>query len=1389
MTPQYFGDAKTHMLQVDAVTLVFQQFTVLESNLDYTINRFCGAMGTDPWSKGVWQKHFEQNMIIVCTAEVLKQCLFHSFLRMDQINLLVFDEAHHAKLNHPYAEIIRDHYVTEPDLAKRPRIFGMTASPVDANVDLTQAAEQLEMLLHSKIATTSSGSIGRHINHAEESTIRYHRLENEFETEFYQEMWGRFGSLAVLKRAFSTAKAVSKGLGAWASDMVWQIEMREEHAKKIQMKIERIQFAVQSNATTSQAVAMLDAETALLRDAVEFVSAHKLQAPTPDEGHLSSKVLTLYQKLAEYFSTPSSTRCLVFVTERMHARLLMKIFEQLKIPHLRPGTLTGRGKKDLSHMPMSLRQQVLTLSRFRDGEVNCLFATSIAEEGLDIPACNLVIRFDLYRTVIQYIQSKGRARHRNSKFINMCEAGNGLHEQTVRDAVHGADKVRHFCRNQSGDRLIRPQHLEDDVEAELLRDFIENRGPRYVDPRTGATLNYNTALTVLAYFVSMLPDVQNGTLLQPMYTLSADSGGYICDVVLPAAAPIRSAIGQVHGRKALAKRSAAFELCMLLLKGRFLDENLMPIYKKRLPALRNALLALNPHKSNSYKMRLKPAIWAQDRGSLPQMLYATVIDVDNGVGRPHDPLVLLTRAPLPTLPTFPLFLNSGTITQVRTVPLQRGFSVTTEELEQLTSTSLAVFADIFSKTFERKVENMSYWLAPLHVKTWEAGDQHDAHSLIDWNATFSVHRLQDSEYRWKWRKGHTTDDDLRGQFFIDPWDGGRRAFTVGVNRSLKPLDPVPEDCVTRKKHADTILAYSVSLWKKSRTRSEWMTDQPVVEAQQVLHRRNLLAPPEKTEEQMVSRAVLCPEPMLISALPTRFIAMCLVLPAIIHRIQDYLIALETCDLVGVDLSPVLALEALTKDSDNTGNHEEDQINFRSGMGNNYERLEFLGDCFLKMATTIAVFVVKPNNDEFFYHCERMGMLCNKNLFNTATQQLNLHEFVRSQAFSRRNWYPEGLLLLKGKGQGKAPNENHTHQLGDKTVADACEALIGAAFLQHDERGQFHAENWENAIKAVTKFVSHKTHSMTKWSDYFDAYEVPDYQTAHPTAVQRDLAAKVQSVNPYVFQHPTVLASAFNHPSCPPTWSRGLPSYQRLEFLGDALLEIAVVSYLFYKYPDKDPQWLTEHKMALVSNKFLGALCIELGFHRHLRHNLPETNGQITEFSEEIRDAKEKAKGSVDYWTFVKSPPKCLPDIVEAYLGAMFIDSDFNYQPMYDFFDLHILPFFIDMSIYDTFANHHPTTHLHTILSVNLGCRDYSLMSEEMPPAHPGAPSKVMAAVMIHSRVCVHAIAASSRYAKIAASKKAITLVDGLAPFEYKEKFHCDCKGAVEGEEADIGTAV
>lgn len=122
-------------------------------------------------------------------------------------------------------------------------------------------------------------------------------------------------------------------------------------------------------------------------------------------------------------------------------------------------------------------------------------------------------------------------------------------------------------------------------------------------------------------------------------------------------------------------------------------------------------------------------------------------------------------------------------------------------------------------------------------------------------------------------------------------------------------------------------------------------------------------------------------------------------PGNITRLESYLIALEAFELLGLTVKPGLALEALTKSTDHREEHRMEQLLVERSMGKNYERLEFLGDCFLKMTTSISVFTKYPNDNEFEYHVSRMVMICNKNLLKTALE-VELYKYIRSASFSR-----------------------------------------------------------------------------------------------------------------------------------------------------------------------------------------------------------------------------------------------------------------------------------------------------------------------------------------------------------------------------------------------------
>ncbi|PWO24465.1 PTC1, Serinethreonine protein phosphatase [Pyrenophora tritici-repentis] len=1397
------GDApKMAFFLVDSVNLVFQQSNVLRCGLDQNVEGICGSMGASLWSRKTWQTYFDTNMVVVCTAEVLVQCMMHSFITMSQINLLIFDEAHHAKSNHPYARLMKDYYTHELDLSKRPRIFGMTASPVDTkglSADhIKQAASDLEKLLYAKIATTTESTLASNsISRPDEEVAVYTRLQDEFETPLHQKIKAKFGDLPSFKKFFVASKHHGVELGRWASDMYWSFAFADEQSRKFQER-ERLKH---NRANVDDDVQKWDAKLKRLQEAAEFVQQFDFAKCTLSDKDVSSKVLKLHYWLHRYYERSDEARCIVFVEQRQTARLLQLIFASLGGSNLRCSVLVGVNNR-ISEQNISLRNQILTVAKFRRGELNCLFATSVAEEGLDIPQCNLVVRFDLYRTMIAYVQSRGRARHRNSKYLHMLEDGNHDHRERIMDVKQDEQVMRNFCRDLPQDRQIN----EFDKDGTDLLTFEDKLFPTFVT-KPGAKLSYRSSLSILNHFVATLPGPDRQTMLQPTYVISSEvqrnvldpqRRGFVCEVILPEYSPVTSIIGDVQGKKTIAKCSAAFKTCLQLYKKGYLDDNLLPTTFRSLPAGRNALLALSEKKKGMYSMLIKPNFWKLGRGTVPTHLYVTVVDLDSGLDRPHQPLGLLTRHPFPQLPNFPIYLTDGRPSNIVSQPSDTPLPLSETMLDVLTEFTLRIYQDIYNKEYEKDVQKMSYWVVPV-VSSQMASLPFvtTINQILDMDQISRVY----SKPTWKWTID-TKPEDLIDQYFVDPMNGGRRYYVNRLAPHLKPQDPVPKG-IPRQNHKfmDSILDYSDSKWLKTRDISKWNPSQPVLEVEKIPFRRNHLARVEDKEKGELDdlKTYVCPEPLLISNLATPFVVMCYVLPAIIHRFESYLIALDACGVLDLKVSPALALEALTKDSENSEEHGEEKINFKSGMGPNYERLEFLGDCFLKMATSLSVFVQQPDENEFEFHVRRMEMLCNKNLLETAIgkkkvtsvdgteRDIKLYNYIRTDSFSRRTWYPDGMKLLRGKGVNKSEDDwlKLTHNLGDKSIADVCEAFIGAAFQEHYKGGRWNAADWDETVKAVKLFANSPDHEMSKWTDYYAAYQMPKYQIADATAAMLDMACKIEAKHPYHFKYPRLLRSAFAHPSYPYIYEN-IPNYQRLEFLGDSLLDMAFITHLYYKYPDKDPQWLTEHKTPMVSNKFLGAVCVKLGWHVYIKQNTAILTSQIRDYVLEAQEAEREASSAVDYWVTISEPPKCLADVIEAYTAAIFVDAEFDFSVVQDFFNMHLKPFFEDMTLeaYENFASNHPTTRLSRILSINFGCNDWRMGALEMETLIPGKGKAIAAMIMIHGKVHFYSLGQSGRYARVRVSHAALEKLDGLPPFEFRKKYGCYC--AEHGDEMAKG---
>ncbi|KAI8660242.1 Dicer-like protein 1 [Fusarium keratoplasticum] len=1364
---------KVAFFLVEKVALCYQQYAVLNCNLgEHPITKFWGNMKGMVKKKQYWDQQFSENMVVVCTAQILVDCLLDGFIKMSQINLLIFDEAHHAKKDHAYARIMRNHYIRYQ--GERPRILGMTASPVDSQTkDVKAAALELETFLCSEIATVSNEVLMEAMCQQKqvEERVNYESLEfpEDAKTQLWDLIWAQVLRNSQFKVSLEFTKEAASTLGSWCADRYWILLLTDNETKRLVARTDR-DFS--RDFATNQA----DHATEAVRRVRDIVKKRELPPIEPSSPELSPKMKKLHEILLHAFTRDGTKRCIVFVEKRHTAWLLSDLYQQqgMRIPGMVAYYMIGSQSASSTHSNMSHRDQVVTLQKFKRGSINCLFATTVAEEGIDVPDCDLVIRFDLYNSVIQYLQSKGRARQSNSRYITMLEEGNMGQLRSLKQAERDSTALQKFCLSLPADRK-----LEDDVVDAVQDELLVQKV--YEIPSTGARLTFAHSMEVLSkYAASITPGISS----KVEFTVTKLGPKFIADVILPDASPLKAMSGFPQRSKLLAKYSASFEACVKLIKDKHIDGHLQPTLSKTIPRMRNARLAVSSNKKAEYPMRLRPDVW-KSLGDCKE-LFATVITLDNPGALGEDllsrPLMLLSRKKLPELPGVPLFFGNGRSSVAKLTVSEEPLKLAAEEIDSLTRFTLKVFSDVFSKEYDANADQLPYFLAPCK-------DGHSSVSqAVDWSI---VEATKNDSLPWE----NAPKEFFVNKFVTDPYDGGRKLVIKGIDESKRPSDPTPKGVPESRSRSyrqvePTIKEYSNSLYYNTRLKVKWREDQPVVKAQLLSLRRNYLDE-FQVDEEVNNDCFVILEPLRVSPIPLDVAFMVMAFPAIIHRIDSALITLDACAMLDLPIPPVLALEAMTKDSDNSGEHDEEQVNFQPGMGNNYERLEFLGDSFLKMATTISLFTLIPESDECGYHVERMILICNQNLFNNAVDR-KLHEYIRSKAFDRRTWYPD--LPLK---KGKAPKTEMRHNLADKSIADVCEALIGAAYLSGK------GGSMDLAVKAVTRMVKSKNHKMEKFEDYFAAFKIPAWQQADANVNQRRLVDCVADAVGYRFKWPALLRSAFKHPSWP---YDSVPNYQRLEFLGDALLDMAIVDNLFQRFPQADPQWLTEHKMAMASNQFLGCLCVKLDLHKHLTSTTSSLIGQISSYASELElaeeDARQEAKANKtamrkDFWLRASAPPKAFADVMEALVGAMFVDANYDYTVVRNFFTRFIEPYFEDMALYDSFANKHPVTYLSKKMQQDLGCTNWRVSAENVPcGVEEGiaalTESDVVAVFMVHQKVIANATAKSGRYAKIAVAKRALAMLDEHeGDFEtMKRALGCDCKpGAVQDDVNDHGTAI
>ncbi|ROW03951.1 hypothetical protein VSDG_00803 [Cytospora chrysosperma] len=581
--------------------LCFQQFGVIKSQIPFAQPKIIvGSNNVDSWSKSTWEGALLNVNVVVSTHQVLLDALMHAFIDISSLALIIFDEAHNCVKNHPGSRIMKECYWNAKTQGRPvPHIMGLTASPVvgseisslkelEATLDAccrSPTRHRDELMAHTQrplmFNVSYKGKEQVTINEYTDSMLKIHqawiglkiaddpcvqslRAENtdRARRELKRAIMKKDTYIQRSMKTFCRRNADIYGdLGSWAAD--WYIS---ETIKRFMAGVKR-PGAISEN--------LKDAEVVCLARIFQNVN---ITAPPRLDKHsdLSDKVRKLIGVLRKY---KGEARGIVFVKERATTVVLAHILathpEVRK--RYRTGTMVGTSfvpviKQDF--LDLADRDYSVSLDGFHAGRLNLLVATSVLEEGIDVPACNLVICMDKPASLKSFIQRRGRARMRESHLYLFGEESDVTARkewETLEDEMK-----RHY--NDELRELEKSQGLEDSETVDYPDLRVES---------TGARLTINDAKSHLQHFCATLSSRKYVDSRLDYIIEKLVSENYRPDTPDPIKATVLLPVSlPPHVRQATSMRTwlsekdackdAAFQAYKALFEEGLINENLLP---------------------------------------------------------------------------------------------------------------------------------------------------------------------------------------------------------------------------------------------------------------------------------------------------------------------------------------------------------------------------------------------------------------------------------------------------------------------------------------------------------------------------------------------------------------------------------------------------------------------------------------------------------------------------------------------------------------------------------------------------------------------------------------------------------------------------------------------
>ncbi len=378
---------------------------------------------------------WEAARIVTSTPQVIENDLLSRRIDLKDVSLVIFDEAHRAVGNYAYV-YIAERYARE---AANPLVLGITASPGSQSEKIAEICTNLAIeKVQTRTENDSDVAPFVHLREIEWVKLTVPKELLDIRTAIEDVLKARIDDLNNLAisparidpraskkellglqaQLMSSAQreanqAMFKGISLLAEVLKLHhaVELAETQGTDALVSyFQRLQGeALSKSGSKASRRIMLDPK---FRQAMDALQTLEVEHPKP----AAVKKILLEQILAR----PES-RIMVFTNYRDTASSLLKFLKNE--PAIKAVRFVGQSSR-VDDVGLSQKKQAEILQKFRAGEFNVLIATSVGEEGIDIPATDMVLFYEPVPSEIRSIQRKGRTgRARNGRVVVLMAKG------------------------------------------------------------------------------------------------------------------------------------------------------------------------------------------------------------------------------------------------------------------------------------------------------------------------------------------------------------------------------------------------------------------------------------------------------------------------------------------------------------------------------------------------------------------------------------------------------------------------------------------------------------------------------------------------------------------------------------------------------------------------------------------------------------------------------------------------------------------------------------------------------------------------------------------------------------------------------------------------------